>query len=935
MQIIKPLQLSLINRTFTYQRQHYLSMGTLLGFKLTTGEVILEQALWEKIAATPEIKLLDAGLPKAKAEYLVYGCAETPQGKPCKELQVSIELAHLKKQLLVQGAGYWRGLPGVKRQVVDQPFTRLSLGQHHAFGGKDFADNPEGMGYKAVNTETEENLYPITQLQLLNKPAEGPGKETALAFTTAMDFMAPQRQKYAGTYDDAYQQQAMPGLPDDFNWHFCQDALPDQRFTTSLLPKNARYRLVNLNADFPIIEGQLPFWQVKAWLKKESSDSTNISADKIDLQPETVFFLPNEDLGILLYRGQVKVKRDDARDIAALMLALEDPAASKPDEHYLDQLTKRSVQETSWRYLMDTQPLLPKQLTCGMALLMNQGDKPSLEMPQIEKAEALAEKKKAEALEEIEAQKQKILTSGGITEKALNEKFELPTNVSPKWQEALKNLENKILPKKEDGSPDLTKVDFEAMNEIKRLADKVKDEELAKIKAEVIPQLETLLQQPEIKEQHPKIRQKIAAILNPPPLPWPRLNLDQDIERIKDDIHNALSEIDKLETSSISSEQKQQTTTKLTNALEALKKQTVQLQEAQKKVKETYLMGAEQMNRGAPLLSPEALNERRNQVIAAIKNNQPLPTDDLADLDLSNLNLDKVDFSNCYMEGINLSGSSLKKARLSGAIMVYARLDQVDFSEADLSRANLGATSLTASNFYNAKLNNTNFNKASLTACQFVKANLNATQWMEAKLKDCNFTQASLQQLNLIDQTIDQCNFTECNLSKGNFVNPLFKDCNFNKVIAEGTNFIKIQAEKSSFIEAKLTNARFLGGSLLDKCNFSSAHLSMASFREASLKASCFDLANLEQADLELADLTCASLRKANLYRANMANTRFTNAVLEDANLMESILYHAQVTNADLRGANLYAANLLYMEHGNTRFDFANLDRTLLQDWQP
>lgn len=931
MQTIKPLQLSPLTRSFTYQRQHFFAIGSLLGFDLTTGEPVLEQSLWEKVSATPEVQILDAGFPKPQAEVLVYGCAETPKGEPQKELSASFTVGDINKQLHLLGKGYWRGLPGFKQQKVEQSFTRIPLSRALAFGGEGFAENPEGVGFQAITTEAGESLYPITQVQVLNTPAEYPGQVLPLAYTGAMDFMAPQKQQYAGTYNAAYMQKAMPGLPDDFDWLFCQDALPDQRFKASSLPSNAHYQLQNLNADMPRMEGTLPPWRAVAWLLQQQGDEFKPTAQQVQLKAETLVLLPNQNLGIMLYRGQIKVSRDDARDIKALLLALEDPAAPKPDAHYIDQLQKRSDQDNAWRYLLDTQPLLPTQITCGMALLMAQsGEVPSLDLPQMDKAKHLTEEMQAKAMQQIEEERQALQQQG----------FDLPPMPVPpppaEWQAKVEALQAKILPKKTDGSPDLAKIDFDAMQEIAPLVDSVKEQEMAKMQQELLLQLEALLLVPELKDQYPEIRKKIEVLLNPPQPSWPRMEIDTSLDQV---IVQLEKEVHQVKTSELlqgqAPEKAQAIKKQLEDSIKKIESAKIQLKDAPAKIKATYRMGAEWPERGSPLQSTEQRLKLRQEVLSAIALKQPLPTDDLADLDLSNQLLDGVDFSECYMEGINLSGSSLKGANLKGAIMVYADLQKADFSNADLTGANIGSSNLEACIFKSALLTEVSFNKATLVGNDFTQADLVKTQWMQASIKGCNFFQANLMQINLIDPTFEACNFTEANLSQSSLVNPIFSDCKFDSFNAESSNFINMQATASSFTKAKLNNARFIAGCQLDDSNFSQAQLYMASFREASLVNSCFDAAHLEQADLEFANLTGASLKKANLHRANMANTNFTQAKLEDANLMEGILYHAQVKNADFRGANLYAANLLYMELGNTKFDFANLDRTLLQDWQP
>lgn len=927
MQIIKPLQLTLLNRPFIYKKRFYLSLGAVYGFELTSGKSLLEQDVWEQISKCEELQLLDAALPKHQAEFLIYGCAETPEGDARKELLVDIRVGDLQKSLQVQGAGFWQGLPGFKHQQVEETFNRLPLSAAFSYGGQNYSDNPEGLGHEKTKTPEGEERHPITQLQLLKDLATEPGKPISLAFTGALDLMAPQRQQYAGTYDDAYQAQAMPGLPDDFDFRFCQDALPDQRFDSQHLPTSLSYSLQHLNADYPQLKGQVPFWQVTAWYLQTQPNQQEPEIKQLKLLPETLFLLPNQNLGLVLYRGQVLTARDDARDISALMVALEDSKASKSEDHYQDQLRKRSDQKNAWRFLLDTQPLLPDQLTCGMALLIESGQMPKLELSQLQKTDELKKEQEAKA--------QKNLDEAVAQAKAINPDYQAPKlekPEEPEWQKKVKALESKILPKKADGSPDLANIDFDAMQEIQLVVDEAKVYETQKMLDEVIPKLEQLLQNPDLETQHPQIREQIENLINPPLPSWPRHDLNKQLDAMSLSLKEQQQELEALD---LPLEQKKALEVQLSQAVNELLTQKEKLGELALQIKETYLMGAEHQNKCAPILSPRELDAHQKAVRTAIEKGRPLPTDDLADMDLSGLNLDGWDFSYCYMEGVNLTGTSLKGARLYKTILVYAELVNTDFTDADLQEANLGSSHIKGSCFAKANLNKVRLNRSNLQQVNFNQARMDETQWLDTQVQGCDFTQASMRKLNMIEPSWQACHFKQTDLSLGNFVNACFSNCNFEQLIAEGTNFVELIAENTSFYQGQMNNVRFVKGCQLSGSDFREASLKMASFRESQLQGSKFDRANLEQADLELGNFTGASFYRSNLFRANLANVNFTNAYLEDANLMEASLYHARVVQADLRGANLYAANFLYMEYGETRFDAANLDRTLLQNWRP
>ncbi|WP_404418197.1 DUF2169 domain-containing protein [Marinospirillum sp.] len=923
MQIIKPLQLTLLNRSFTYQRRFYLSLGALHGFELSSGKPLLEQEIWEKIAECEELQILDAALPKYQAEYLVYGCAETPGLNPQKELLVGIQVGELKKSLQVQGSGFWQGFPGFQQQQVEEPFSRLPLSAAFAYGGESFTDNPEGQGHQKVKTPEGEERYPITQLQVLDDPATDPGKPVHLAFTAAQDLMAPQRQQYAGTYDEAYQADVMPGLPDDFDFRFCQDALPDQRFDSQFLPKNLSYQLQHLNAEHPKLQGKVPDWQITAWYLQKQPGQQEAQVKNLQLQPETLFLLPNQNLGLVLYRGQLLVEREDARDVSALMVALEDPKAPKSKEHYQDQLFKRSDQKNAWRYLMDTQPLLPDQLTCGLALLMEQtGEAPNIDLPQKEKAENLAE----QALEEQKKEWQEF-------QEQLPE-LQGQAAPAPEWQKELEAFLEKVLPKKPDGSLDIAKIDFDAFDELTDLNKRIQEEEQQQTLDVALPPLKALLADPSLEKHHPLIQEKIDQLLNPPIPPWPRPELEDNLQRVDQELNRLQEDFMEIR-EQLTSDRYESLKQQLQASQDQLLELKTQLYEAEKKIKQGYRMGAEHLEGGSPLRSEEERNRLQQEVLYAVRQGQVLPTDDLSNMDFTGMQLDGADFSNCYMEGVQLKDASLRQANLQGVILVHAHLEGTDFTQACLDEANLGANQIQNCRFVKASMKKVNFNRSNLQGIDFTGAVMDESQWMTTQVNDCNFAHTSLQKLNLIEPKWQECHFKEANLSQGNLLNARFTDCSFEKLAAKGTNFVELIAENSSFQQGQLNNVRFVGGCQLSGSDFSQASLKMASFREAKVSGGNFDRANLEQADLELGDFNGASFYRSNLFRANLANVNFTRTYLEDANLMEASLYHARVVQADLRGANLYAANLLYMEYGETRFDFANLDRTMLQDWRP
>ena len=74
---------------------------------------------------------------KPRTDVLVNGHAYAPEGKPVKEMLVSLEIGRTKKEVRVVGDRRWeRGLFGLKASSP-MPFVKMPLVYERAFGGSD------------------------------------------------------------------------------------------------------------------------------------------------------------------------------------------------------------------------------------------------------------------------------------------------------------------------------------------------------------------------------------------------------------------------------------------------------------------------------------------------------------------------------------------------------------------------------------------------------------------------------------------------------------------------------------------------------------------------------------------------------------------------------------------------------------------------------
>ena len=202
--------------------------------------------------------LYDADLtgPKQSTDVVLNGHAYAPKGKPATEVTVTMKVQKVSKRLTVFGDRRWeRGLMGLSI-TPPQPFEKMPITYERAFGGWETIPekiedqrleprNPIGAGF-ALRAEhllgkplpnVEDPEYLITSWRNRPPPA---------GFGVVASYWQP-RLKYGGTYDDKWQKERFPLLPDDFDERYFQSAPVDQQLAG--LGGGDRVELINLTAN--------------------------------------------------------------------------------------------------------------------------------------------------------------------------------------------------------------------------------------------------------------------------------------------------------------------------------------------------------------------------------------------------------------------------------------------------------------------------------------------------------------------------------------------------------------------------------------------------------------------------------------------------------------------------------------------------------------
>jgi hypothetical protein len=174
----------------------------------------------------------DLVLDKPLTDVLVNGSAYAPGKGPVGEIDVTLKVGPLQKTLRVTGDRTWsKGLFKLTR-TRPEPFEKKEIIYEHAYGGSYpdpdhpgkmicYGGNPLGIGF--VRKDKDRIGTPVPNI-------ESPlGRTLDVAGFGAVPCQWEPRFGLAGTYDEAWMNDRMPFLPDDYDPLFNQCAPLDQQ----------------------------------------------------------------------------------------------------------------------------------------------------------------------------------------------------------------------------------------------------------------------------------------------------------------------------------------------------------------------------------------------------------------------------------------------------------------------------------------------------------------------------------------------------------------------------------------------------------------------------------------------------------------------------------------------------------------------------------
>ncbi len=929
MNIIKSLHSGILSKTYDFMGQSFFAVSLLWGFQLDSGEPVLEYKLWAAIAdMLGKNEMFDAAMPKPHGEALVHGSFFAPEGKPVLSGTVSFSFDTIQKELSVFGDRSWTKSMGMALSVQGpEPFTEMPIDYANAFGGDGYKNNPVGKGFGDIE-DPNGRVSPLPNIEYPDQLIHSPKDRPEPASFSRVDMMWKQRFSKSGTYDKKYIRERMPGLPDDIDWSFFNDAAPDQ-WKEGFFRGDESFEITNMNPDNPEQSGYLPGVYGRCFVNHEIEEE--IIFTEIETRLDTVWFFPKENLGVLIHRGFMEVSEDDGADIRQILIAHENLSDSpRGAEHYHAELTKRMDPEEGFKYAMNSSPLIPEGCRCGFELLEKEGGFAPEGIAR-KNMENFGEQKRKQVEDEVEKHKQDALTQmeeSSMDAAVFSEFFDVSKKTPEEPEEAkkIKDLLENIAPGSTEDPPniDIARLNLQGFDDLNAYMRKLASDKQKETMDMLRDRLDSLN---EMDADAPgrdiavlQFEKMMEDIQLPPVLP--RFNFDEHLKAAHEQSETALSQQALILNSLGASEED---LSKIKDSFADTDQIEQQIKDAQGKTREGYRIGAHHIEEArSPHEGKEA--EIASDLLKRHQEGGETTGGDYAFTDLSGMDLSGIDLSGAYLEYADLSHTKLAGANLSNAVLSHAVLVETDLTNADLSGANLGASRIDGARFVDSNLTGVILGKASIRYTKFHRCKLieRMEMFLETEFEQVDFTGSDMRRSNFIDADVSGCCFAEVDLTESSFLNPEMTDAVFDRAVLHNVNFVKARGENVSFRQADMNNVRFVGGCGLSRSDFSGAKAAEANFRDCRLDDTDFSEAFLMKADFSGSSLIRSRFIRADAVQAQFQKSNLVFADLHRINLMEGSLFKARLSGAVFTESNLYMVNFLNTIIGEEDIDQAD-----------
>ncbi|MDC9592084.1 DUF2169 family type VI secretion system accessory protein [Xenorhabdus sp. IM139775] len=844
MKIIKPLRLSLLHRPYRWLQHNYLGVSIMaLADMGATPRLRPEPELWQ--LADAELKtcngIIDLAMPKSSAEFLATGYAYTHHQTDKTACCARIQVEELDKTLMVSGDRHWVN----DRPSQPQKFEQMRLDWSRAFGGKNYEENPHGIGFTPEAPENGIEIHRLPNIEAQNRQLLSPRDTPNPASFCPLGFMWPRRFTRIGKkYDKQWLENEFPGFSRDIDWRLFNSAPRDQWWEHyNALPEQAAWRIWNMHPEKPIQEGKLPPWQARCFIKRLRADEEVF--EEIVMRNTTVWFFPHLEQMILIWHGSVPVNEDDATDVLQMLSAMELSHAAYSENYYLQILNQRTDKAKGALYSFREKDLIPES----------------------------------------------IIGSWVDTEQ--------PENTSPLGTN-LQNREKRLREQQKERMAKYGKDISALIHPIEPLSNP-KPAELPEFVHKI--EQDAAQQHLAAEQQWEKIRaaaQKQGIEVDPIAMKH-LLRGPQNFHQIRDMLHQQHDQQKQDQQKSMETSDK-----KLAQLEQSLHKMYLAAVQAQPPALRLTGNLSQIIRKRVQRIMQEGGNFRAMDFTGADLSGMDLRGADfsrslLESACFNNSQLDGADFSEAMLARTEICHASLYGAKLDNASLTQAKCEQSDFSAASFKETQLQETLFTHCRFHQAVftdlflqttfIKGCRFQHSQWQSCTFFEMTLPSLKFNHASLKKVAFNQCLLENAIFDHATLENCSWVETKAEAIRFRSAKLLNCVFTlKSVLNQADFCCATLTECNLRQMPLVQASFRSATL-NNSDLSEANCQLADMQYLNTDKSLFARTDFKNAFLNNANLIGAFMQKCtfcgtNLRETNLFRTDMSQSIIDDTTLI-------------------------------------------------
>lgn len=838
MKVVKPRRLGALTRTVEVAGQCHFAVGALGFFHFDDPDTLLDEVgMWTLAAETlGRDGVLDAAVPKSQGEFLVAGSAWCV-GEPRAAADVTVIVGAVTKRVRVVGDRTWRN----NAMTEPQPFRSMPVTWERAYGGPSVPANPRGVGAPAREGTALPNVEDPRRMII------GPEDHPPPTGLLPLDLNAPSRMARAGTYDAAWLAHRMPGLADDIDWsHF--NIAPEDQWMPDFFRGGETFSVSGMHPSAPVVAGRLPDAVARVFVTLRTPDGPRFT--ELPMRPETLWLFPEARAGVLIWRGTVRVREDDADDVVHLLVAADRRGERRPPTHFEAVLTERLDPDRGALAALREGELLPPSSAYGPSLEDDANRALAAEDAMRTNLRAVMSRQR----EELRAR----LAADGVDLSAFPP---LPPEEPPPTIATLPALFEDAERRAEALRADAETRRAEAMRALRETCE-----------AEGVD---------------------LDAVTRQPGGP-PKFSAEEQIA-----VLTALAAQSRADGAPA-------------EPLEEMLADPAfveRLQTTEARLREVYVQHAHHLPAASPLTGPAA-DWARKQVEAARNLGASLAANDLTGADLSGMDLSGMDLRAALLEGANLEDCLLRGAQLEGAVLVRARLEGADLRGARLRGANLARASLVRARLPEADLQEACLVGADLREANLEGASLVGADCDELKLQGASLRRARLDAVLMLRTDLRGADLSDASMVDAMLLEARLDGVDLSRATLTGAVLLGVRAEGVLLRAAFAQNLRAVSDCALEGADLLGADLRGANLRGTRLARAELIGCNLQGADLSRCDLQGARLHRVRAEDSRFERADLRRADLTGANLLRALLTRADLRGADLSGTNLFRADL-------------------------